>query len=126
MIKSKNNYIYLIFSLLFINFYNYSFAQDTVYTKYFYPNGIVSSEGFLINNEPDGYWKNYYPDGILKSYGKRTGTLLDSIWNFYDEKGTLVNSVSYALGKKNGYNDIYTVIDDKELRNLILIYVKCI
>ena len=52
-----------------------------------YPNGTVSSEGYLRNGKPDGYWKSYYVTSVLKSEGKRTSFLLDSIWIFYDQAG---------------------------------------
>ena len=34
------------------------------YNKFYYKNGQISSEGYMVNGKPNGYWKNYYPDGI--------------------------------------------------------------
>jgi hypothetical protein len=33
-------------------------------TKYFFPNGKVSSEGVLVNGKPEGYWRTYYDMGV--------------------------------------------------------------
>jgi antitoxin component YwqK of YwqJK toxin-antitoxin module len=68
-----------------------------------YPNGTVSSEGYIKNGKPDGYWKSYYVTGVLKSEGKRTSFLLDSIWIFYDQAGDTTEKINYLLGKRNGY-----------------------
>lgn len=68
-----------------------------------YPNGTVSSEGYLRNGKPDGYWKSYYVTGVLKSEGKRTSFLLDSVWIFYDQAGDTTEKINYLLGKRNGY-----------------------
>ncbi len=69
-----------------------------------YPNGNISSEGFMKDGKPDGYWKSYYVTGVMKSEGKRTSFLLDSIWIFYDQAGDTTEKISYLLGKRNGYS----------------------
>lgn len=82
-------------------------AQEVInangYSKLYYPNGRISSEGTMRNGKPDGYWKTYFPTGILKSEGNRNNHLLDSIWIFYDETGDTLQKVSYVMGKRNGY-----------------------
>lgn len=79
----------------------------------YYPNGKVSSKGFIRNGKPDGYWKTYYPSGVIKTEGKRTNFLLDSTWIFYTESGDTLQKVDYILGKKNGFVVSYsTRIDD--------------
>ena len=75
---------------------------DGGYTQYRYPNGQVSSEGFLVNGKPEGYWKSYYENGVLKSEGNRTASQLDSTWKFYDTAGRITTEIAYAVGKKNG------------------------
>lgn len=77
------------------------------YQQFRYPNGTLSSEGYIKNGKPDGYWKSYYVTGVLKSEGKRTSFLLDSIWVFYDQAGDKTESISYLLGKRNGYSVKY-------------------
>ena len=66
--------IFIIAFFLFVSKIN--FAQtDTVqiefvYQKFYYPNNNVSSEGYLKNNIPVGFWKSYYITGVIKSEGK--------------------------------------------------------
>ncbi|MCA1741076.1 MAG: hypothetical protein LC630_01120, partial [Bacteroidales bacterium] len=73
------------------------------FQQFKYPNGNISSEGYIRNGKPDGYWKSYYVTGVLKSEGKRTSFLLDSVWVFYDQAGDTTEKISYLLGKRNGY-----------------------
>ncbi len=84
-------------------------AQQSVqlqdgYQQFRYPNGNISSEGYIRSGKPDGYWKSYYVTGVLKSEGRRTSFLLDSMWVFYDQAGDTTEKISYLLGKRNGYS----------------------
>jgi len=74
------------------------------FQQFKYPNGNISSEGYIRNGKPDGFWKSYYVTGVLKSEGKRTSFLLDSIWVFYDQAGDTTEKINYLLGKRNGYH----------------------
>jgi antitoxin component YwqK of YwqJK toxin-antitoxin module len=82
-------------------------GQESEYVKFKYENGVVSSEGQMLNGKPEGYWKTYYPDGTLKSEGNRINHELDSIWKFYAEDGIITQSISYQNGKKNGPRKSY-------------------
>jgi len=96
------------FVLVLIVFSSYSIellAQDTIdnaFKKFYYANGICSSEGKYIDGKPNGFWINYYETGILKSNGNRKNNELDSTWNFYNENGKLKTTIQYLNGKKNG------------------------
>lgn len=79
------------------------------YNTFYYPNGQISSEGYMENGKPNGYWKNYYPNGNMRSEGKRTRFELDSIWNFYRENGMLSKRITYKMGKKHGYSYHYKI-----------------
>ncbi len=104
----KNLLFVLIGLLVFARF---SHAQtDTTNGKlqrYFYPSGNVSSEGYLVDGKPDGYWKTFHENGKLKSEGNRKNFELDSVWKFYSEEGTLVLEIDYKKGKKNGLRKTY-------------------
>jgi uncharacterized protein len=86
-------------------------AQDSIVTNGFnvfhYPNGKISSEGYMHDGNPDGYWKTYYENGILKSEGNRTNFMLDSTWKFYNDSTKLVLEINYREGKKNGIRKTY-------------------
>lgn len=77
-------------------------GDTAVYTKYYYENGKVSSEGPLRSGKPDGYWKTYHTNGKIKSEGNRKNFQLDSTWKFYNEQGKLSLEYTYREGKKTG------------------------
>ena len=86
-------------------------SQDTTiangFNVFHYPDGKKSSEGFLVNGEPNGYWKTYYQNGTLKSEGNRKNFMLDSIWKFYTDSSRVMLEINYKLGKKNGIRKTY-------------------
>lgn len=82
-------------------------SDSTNYVRYNYPSGNISSEGFIRENQPDGYWKTYYENGILKSEGNRKDFLLDGIWKFYDIEGNLTLEIEYKKNEKNGIRTTY-------------------
>ena len=90
-------------------------GQDTIqkdgFNRFYYPNGKVSSEGFIKNGKPDGYWKAYNPNGTLKSEGNRKNYEIDSLWKFYNGDGKLLLEITYRAGKKDGLKTSYL---DKE------------
>ncbi|MCQ2958910.1 MAG: hypothetical protein MJ198_01810 [Bacteroidales bacterium] len=98
-------------------------AVSQEFKQFFYPNGAISSEGYLTNGKPDGYWKSYYPDGSLKSIGKRTNFQLDSIWCFYDENKQLQKEISYFENKKNGFLKEYSLHDSLAYLSMTVLYV---
>ncbi|MEX0598564.1 MAG: hypothetical protein WD512_18930, partial [Candidatus Paceibacterota bacterium] len=114
---------FLLFTLLLL--FPSLLSQDMVkdgFTRFYYPNNQVSSEGYMRNGKPDGYWKTYNVSGVLKSEGLRSDFLLDSTWTFYKENGEIDEKIDYKYGKKNGYSFKYSykisplpVIISKEL-----------
>lgn len=85
--------------------------RDTIpedYRVFYYPDGQVSSEGFMVDGKPDGHWKNYWENGNLKSEGNRKNFLLDGPWKFYDQQGELRLVINYRDGVKHGYRITYT------------------
>lgn len=85
-----------------------SVAQQSEFVTFNYESGIVSSEGYMLNGKPEGYWKTYYEDGVLKSEGNRLNHQLDSIWLFYASNGVVSQRISYREGKKTGLRTTYS------------------
>jgi antitoxin component YwqK of YwqJK toxin-antitoxin module len=81
------------------------------YNKFYFDNGIVSSEGTMRGGKPDGYWKTYSQTGTLKSEGNRKNFQLDSIWKFYNEQGKLAFEFNYKDGKKTGLKKTFDTKD---------------
>ena len=106
--KKQGNIILLFLALPLFSLESLSQeVQVNGYNKFLYPNGQISSEGYMKNGKPDGYWKTYYVTGILKSEGKRENFKLDSLWIFYNQLGDTIEKINYKYGKKNGYDIIY-------------------
>ena len=111
----QKNYLYfflytLIYSLLSFDFIygqenNQLIKNEPVIFRY--DNGVISSEGFMRDGKPDGYWKNYYLNGIIKNEGNRKNFQLDSSWKFYYEKGKIQRIINYTNGKKEGFTFNY-------------------
>ncbi|MGM0582847.1 MAG: hypothetical protein ACQES1_10905 [Bacteroidota bacterium] len=103
------HYILLIFILLIFSLESHSQIDttDENYQKFTYENGQISSEGLLIDGNPNGYWKTYYKDGTLKSKGNRKNFKLDSTWKFYSPNGDISMIINYEEGLKNGLRVTY-------------------
>lgn len=91
----------------------HSFAQtgtnDSLEFKiYYYEGGAKSSEGYLRNGQPDGYWKSYYRNGNLKAEGDRKNHQLSGPWTFYNSEGKKTVEINYREGKKNGLRKTFT------------------
>lgn len=81
--------------------------DSTEFKTYYFREGGKSSEGWLVNGEPNGYWKSYYRNGNLKSEGNRKDFALDSIWKFYNTEGELSMAIGYKEGLKHGQRKTY-------------------
>ena len=98
--------VLFILILLFVGINTFAQTAEDLpdgYHTFRYPNGAISSEGYIKNGKPEGFWKSYYVTGVKKSEGKRTNYLLDSVWVFYDQSGDTTEIINYLYGKKNGY-----------------------
>ena len=103
----KSVYILLFFTYFSIG----SFGQNKLndgWTKFYFDNGNVSSEGFIKNGKPEGYWYTYHQNGLIKSEGNRKNHLLDSTWIFYTEEGNFETKINYKNGLKNGFKIHYS------------------
>ncbi|HAD97436.1 MAG TPA: hypothetical protein DCG19_08515 [Cryomorphaceae bacterium] len=72
------------------------------FTVYYYEGGAKSSEGYLKDGQPEGYWKSYYRSGNMKAEGNRVDHLLDGPWVFYNEDGEKKLEINYRKDKKDG------------------------
>lgn len=113
---------YMVFlGLLLLMICSISSFGQSEYQIYRYSNDSISSEGFLRDGKPDGYWKTYYENGKIKSEGNRKDFLLDGVWYFYSEEGDTTLSVSYAKDIKNGPRKIYMsdeIIEEQYLNGI--------
>lgn len=98
--------VFLAFSIV-INGQDTTTLNPNGYNKFYFEDGVLASEGNMVDGKPDGYWKNYHKNGRIKSEGNRKNFLLDSLWKFYDEDGKIILEISYSEGMKNGYRVTY-------------------
>ncbi len=98
-------FIYIVLSI--VSFSVYAQEDSLEFIQYRFDDGTISSEGYLNNGVPDGYWKSYYPTGILKAEGNRDSTKLDGAWKFYNEEGVLQSVIRYTDGIKNGVRETW-------------------
>jgi len=98
---------FLLTAFVFVSVLLQAQQQDSVFKVFYYANGEKSSEGFLVNNRPDGYWKTYYENGLIKSEGNRKNFELDSLWKFYNEEGNISLEINYSAGRKQGQRVTY-------------------
>lgn len=102
----RSKYLFILLILIAL-VHGRSFSQqkslEDGYHTFKYPNGTISSEGYIRDGKPDAYWKSYYVTGVLKSEGKRRNFKLDSIWVFYTQTGDTLEKIDYLFGKKSGY-----------------------
>jgi uncharacterized protein len=82
-------------------------STEHQFVQFFFPDGTLSSEGYLKNNKPDLYWKTYYETGGLKSEGNRKDFLLDGLWKFYDLNGKITLEIHYKENLKHGFRTTY-------------------
>ena len=93
---------------------NDTLQNSVVYKQFYFNNGNISSEGYLKNNKPTGFWKSYYITGLKRSEGNWFNNRLDSVWIFYNQLGDTTIKINYYQGTKNGYQYKYFTGVDKQ------------
>lgn len=99
--------IFILFLLPFILQAQYVDRSHKNYKAFRYSNGLLSSEGLMIEGKPNGYWITYFPNELRKSEGNRKNFLLDSTWKFYHENGNLKSVFTYKEDLRNGKSYYY-------------------
>lgn len=94
----------LLLTLCFgcLNLLSQNSNDSLEFITYYYDGGGKSSEGYLRDGKPDGYWKSFYPNGNLKAEGNRINFLLSGPWLFYNEDGEKTIEINYSEDKKEG------------------------
>ena len=73
----KKQLVLLVFMCSFI------VSAQKKYHKTHYSNGQLKEEGWIINNQKDGYWKFYYQKGTLAKEGHFKKNKPTKYWYFY-------------------------------------------
>jgi len=92
-------------------FYYYYKNSDTLHTK----------TDFRQDGKIAYVTMHHLSTGKIQAKGKYINEEKDSVWNFYDEKGILISTETYLIGKKNGASKIYyensVVSEEKNYKN---------
>src|SRR5690606_2267215 len=92
-----------VFLILMCVVWGGAHAQDgNGFRQYFYPDGTVSSEGYVVDGKPAGTCRTSREQGALKSEGNRVGSELENTWRFHGPDGQLLSTIAYQDGLKNG------------------------
>jgi antitoxin component YwqK of YwqJK toxin-antitoxin module len=83
-------------------------SDSMQYVMFYYPDSVISSEGWMKDGQPNGYWKSYYSDGTIRTEGNRKDFLLDSIWKFYTKQGQIQSEITYRSGIRHGISRVYS------------------
>ncbi len=103
----------LFVSLLFL-FITFNASAEKKYQKNYYDNGTIESEGWLIDNQKNGYWKFYYNNGVIKKEGRFLNNKPTKYWYFYTSNGNKKSEGHYLNGEKANWWLFY---DDMEKIN---------
>ncbi|MBO4741943.1 MAG: hypothetical protein J5605_09960 [Bacteroidales bacterium] len=84
-------------------------SQDTLQPMvFYYENGKISGQGYMLHGKPEGYWRSYDEEGNLRSEGNRKNFLLDGRWVFYNPDHSIQQEINYLNDKKQGERKTYT------------------
>lgn len=98
----------LLLSCVCLHSFSQTESNDSLrFVTYYYEMGAKSSEGYLRNGQPDGYWKSYYRNGNLKAEGNRKKYELEGPWVFYNQQGEKTVEINYEENQKNGLRKTY-------------------
>lgn len=90
----------LVFSILFVFSIN---SEKKYYTKKYFNNGILKSEGWMKGNDKIKYWYSYDSNGEIKSKGHYSNNLKEEYWYYYNKNNFKTIEGHYQLGLKTGW-----------------------
>ena len=83
------------------------FSIKPEYSKTYYEDGVLKSEGWIIDMKKEKYWYFYHKNGRLKSKGHFRKNIKTGYWYFYNSNNKLTMEGSFENGKKSDWWKIY-------------------
>ncbi len=80
---------------------------DGEYVRLYHADGSLSSEGYVTDGEPEGWWRSYDRQGRLVSEGNRKNHRLDGLWIFYEDSRKK-SEITYRQDVRHGKSVYYT------------------
>ncbi|MGA9639445.1 toxin-antitoxin system YwqK family antitoxin [Flavobacterium sp.] len=97
---AKGLFLLLFFTIL-------EFSEQKSYSKMYYPNGKLQSEGWMNQNQKVDYWFYYYENGNKKEEGHYLTNKKQKWWLFYDSNENLLRKTEFLNDKPNGLTILY-------------------
>ena len=94
-----------LFFLFFISFF--SASGQNQYSKAYYSNGKLQSEGWLNKNDKVNYWFYYYEIGTKKEEGHYLKNQKVKWWIFYNSEQEIIRKTEYKNDKLDGLSILY-------------------
>ncbi|GGG18198.1 hypothetical protein GCM10011344_18540 [Dokdonia pacifica] len=69
-----------------------------MYSKEYYTNGNLKSEGWVMGSDKTSYWYYYHENGKLASRGHYKANHKTEYWYYYDKNGALEKEGHYKKG----------------------------
>jgi antitoxin component YwqK of YwqJK toxin-antitoxin module len=90
-------YKILLYSLLIF------ILNPVEYSKTYYTDGTLKSEGWLKEGKKTRYWFYYHPNAKLHSKGHYKKDKKEDYWFYYDKSGKCLVEGNYVNGLKEGW-----------------------
>jgi antitoxin component YwqK of YwqJK toxin-antitoxin module len=91
---------------LFLCFLLTSFSEKE-YVKFYFENGKMREEGWVLNGKKTAYWFYYYENGLKKQEGHYHNNQKTKWWIYYDESQSIVKKCEFKNNVLNGITIIY-------------------
>ena len=84
------------------------------YSKEYYSNGNLKSEGWQSVTSKMGYWYFYHPNGTVKAKGHFKENQRDGYWYFYDKNENLIKEGHYTHGNAEDWWIFYDIANQNK------------
>jgi len=89
---------------------------EKTYSKEFYENGHVKSEGWLTMDIKTDYWIYYHPNGVIKAKGHFKNNKKTGYWYFYSEINEKLKEGHYYNGLAEQWWIFYDIANEEETK----------
>ncbi|WP_366184361.1 hypothetical protein [Flavobacterium ovatum] len=82
-------------------------SEQKKYSKNYFPNGNIQSEGWLNQNDKVDYWFYYYENGSKKEEGHYLKNHKEKWWIYYNVEKEIIRKTEYKNDKPDGLSIVY-------------------
>jgi antitoxin component YwqK of YwqJK toxin-antitoxin module len=82
-------------------------AEMKQYSKNYYINGNLQSEGWMIQNQKTDYWFYYFENGNKKEEGHFVNNKKTKWWVYYNSEKEIIKKTEYKNDFANGLSIVY-------------------